>query len=126
MTKIEVCITRAARLSRETFCECIIAVWCKPSSTFNARARALSKSLTFTMGSIGISCSHVTQLSSASTTAISRRGAFAGKGRLAASSKADGLFPTSFLLALPSGRQIARNFSVCSWLRRSAPKLCIC
>lgn len=96
LTKIEVCITRAARLSRETFCECIIAVWCKPSSTFNARARALSKSLTFTMGSIGISCSHVTQLSSASTTAISRRGAFAGKGRLAASSKADGLFPTSF------------------------------
>ena len=88
MTKIEVCITRAARLSRETFCECIIAVWCKPSSTFNARARALSKSLTFTMGSIGISCSHVTQLSSASTTAISRRGAFAGKGRPAASSKA--------------------------------------
>ena len=48
LTKIEVCITRAARLSRETFCECIIAVWCKPSSTFSARVRALSKSLTFT------------------------------------------------------------------------------
>ncbi len=52
---------RAARLSRETFCECIMAVWCRPSSTRRASARALSKSATLTIGSTGISCSQVTQ-----------------------------------------------------------------
>lgn len=71
---MEVCRVRAARLSRETFCECIMAVWCRPSSTRRASARALSKSATLTIGSTGISCSQVTQGSFASTSAISRRG----------------------------------------------------
>ena len=112
---------RAARFRRETFCECIMAVWCRPSSTFSASASALSKSLTLTTGSIGISCSLVTHGSSALTIAISRRGAFAGTAIPAASSIADGLLPTSFLLARPSGRQAARSLSVSAGLSSSAP-----
>ncbi len=87
---------RAARLSRETFCECIMAVWCRPSSTRRASAEGAVK-----VGDPD-DRQHRHQLlaghpgSFASTSAISRRGGRGGTARPAAASSAAGLLPTSF------------------------------
>ncbi len=87
---------RAARLSRETFCECIMAVWCRPSSTRRASAGALSKSATLTIGSTGISCSQVTRVVRLHLGYQQARGR-GGTARPAAASSAAGLYRPVFI-----------------------------
>ncbi len=115
---------RAARLSRETFCECIMAVWCRPSSTRRASAVALSKSATLTIGSTGISCSQVTCGRSPPPRLSAGEGA-RRNGETRRRQQRSRALPTSFFAA-PSGRQTVRRVSASCRLNSSASKSCIC
>ncbi len=126
LTKMEVCRVRAARLSRETFCECIMAVWCRPSSTRRASAEGAVKvgdpddrqhRHQLLAGHPGVVRLHLGYQQA--------RGA-RRNGETRRRQQRSRAFTDQFLFAAPSGRQTVRRVSASCRLNSSASKSCIC